>query len=306
MGVRTLKVPKERKGKRLDQFLAGELPGLTLARAQELLRSGRVRIRGKVAAAERKLWGGEEVEVDVPAPRAAAQVEGPPLQVLARSGDVVIVDKPPGLVVEPATGEVSMVELVAAAVPGIDVAGSSMPGVVHRLDRETSGCLALACTERGVAEMKAAFEARRVKKLYLALVLGEPPDQARLEGPYARDPRNPRLYTARVQSPRRAALSFRTLERLGQGCALVEVSLETGRTHQIRVQLSEAGLPLIGDPLYGPKEVRVHPAAAALGRLALHAERLEVTGLTDGPLRAQAPVPEDFGRALALLRGGTP
>ena len=140
-------------------------------------------------------------------------------------------------------------------------------------------------------------------KRYLTLVLGDPPDTARLEGPYSRSPENPRLFTTRVESARRAALSYEVRERFS-GAALVEVKLETGRTHQIRVQLSEAGFAVLGDPLYGPLEARAHPAAQSLGRLALHAARLRVEGLSArGYVAVEAPLPEDFGRALTLLRG---
>lgn len=190
-------------------------------------------------------------------------------------------------------------------VPGLSLE-RARPGVVHRLDRETSGCLVLARTDSAVAALDRAFQDKRVDKRYWTLVLGEAPGQGRLEGPYGRDPENPRKYTTRVRSARRAALSFEVRERL-VGATLLEVKLETGRTHQIRVQLSEAGHPVLGDAIYGPREARAHPAALALGRQALHALRLTLPHPSTGQeVRVEAPLPEDFQRALALLRRPAP
>ncbi|MBF5043928.1 RluA family pseudouridine synthase [Aggregicoccus sp. 17bor-14] len=303
MTIRKLTVTAENAGKRLDQFLMVALPGTALARARELITQGRVRIRGKQVKPLRRLWDGEEVEVDLPAPRALSQrAEGPRLPLLYEAPALVIVNKPSGYTVEPEGKAPSVVTLLASQMGGFDVGGQALPGVAHRLDRETTGCLALARTDAGLAQLQAAFQEKRVDKRYLTLVLGAPPDSARLEGPYARSPDNPRLFTTRVESARRAALTYEVRERFA-GAALVEVNLETGRTHQIRVQLSEAGFPVLGDPLYGPLEARAHPAAQALGRLALHAARLRIEGLSaKGHIAVEASLPEDFQRALAVLR----
>jgi 23S rRNA pseudouridine1911/1915/1917 synthase len=304
MAAQKLTVPREAAGERLDKHLSKQVPGLSLERARTLISQGRVRIRGKQCQPTRKLWGGEEIELELPPPRGAPRrpVEGPELPVLHDDEALVIVNKPPGLVVEPGGAEASVVELLAARLPPFDVEGVARPGVVHRLDRETSGCLVLARTDAAVAALDKAFQDKRVDKRYWTIVLGETPEQGRLEGPYGRDPENPRKYTTRVRSARRAALSFEVRERL-VGATLLEVRLETGRTHQIRVQLSEAGHPVLGDALYGPREAREHPAAQALGRQALHALRLTLPHpATDQELRVEAPLPEDFQRALALLR----
>jgi 23S rRNA pseudouridine1911/1915/1917 synthase len=306
MALRKLTVTAAHAGKRLDQFLTLALPGTALEHARALINQGRVRIRGKQVKPLRVLWGGEEVEVDLPAPRAPAKVEGPRIPLLYESPDLLVVNKPSGLTVEPEGKAPSVVTLVASQMGGFDVGGQALPGVAHRLDRETTGCLALARTDAGLAQLEAAFHEKRVDKRYLTLVLGEPPDSARLEGPYSRSPENPRLFTTRVESARRAALSYEVRERFA-GAALLEVKLETGRTHQIRVQLSEAGFPVLGDPLYGPLEARAHPAAQALGRLALHAARLRLEGLSaKGHIAVEAPLPEDFLRALAVLRAPVP
>lgn len=304
MAPQKITVPREAAGERLDKHLSKHVPGLSLERARKLIEHGQVRIRGKKCQPTRKLWGGEEIELDRPPPRAPPRrsVEGPDLPVLYDDEAMVIINKPPGIVVEPGGSEPSVVELLAARLPPFDVEGLAQPGVVHRLDRETSGCLAFARTDEAMAAIDRAFQEKRVDKRYWTLVLGEAPEQGRLEGPYSRDPKDPRKFTTRVQSARRAALSFEVRERL-HGATLLEVKLETGRTHQIRVQLSEVGLPVLGDAIYGPAEVRSHPAAQALGRQALHALRLSLPGPATGqPIQVEAPLPEDFQRALALLR----
>ncbi|MET0405288.1 MAG: RluA family pseudouridine synthase [Cystobacter sp.] len=306
MSPQTLSVPREAAGTRLDKFLSAHVPGLSVERARGLIDQGQVRIRGKKCQPTRKLWGGEEIELSLPAPRTAAPrrfVEGPPLPVLHDDAALLIVNKPAGLSVEPAGGNVpSVVECAAARLPPFDVEGQALPGVVHRLDRDTSGCLALARTDAAGAALERAFQEKQVEKRYWALVLGETPERERLEAPYGRDPRDPRRFTTKVRSARRAALSYEVRERL-RGATLVEVALETGRTHQIRVQLAEAGHPVLADALYGPEQTRTHPAAREVGRHALHALRLSLPGPATGArVSVEAPLPEDFQRALALLR----
>jgi 23S rRNA pseudouridine1911/1915/1917 synthase len=309
MSLQKIPVPREAAGERLDKFLSAHVPGLSLERARVLIAKGHVLIRGKKCQMTRKLWGGEEIELNSPAPRPPSRaqvqrsVEGPELPVLHDDAAMVIVNKPPGVVVEPNGSAPSVVELLAARLPPFDVEGLTLPGVVHRLDRETSGCLALARTDAAVAALDRAFQEKRVDKRYWALVLGETPERDRLEAPYGRDPKNPRLFTTKVRSARHAALSYEVRERL-RGATLVEVKLETGRTHQIRVQMTEAGYPVLGDSLYGPVETRTHPAAKEIGRHALHALRLSLPSpLTGEVVSVEAPLPEDFQRALAMLRG---
>ncbi len=297
MAAHRLTVPKPAPA-RLDVFLSKAVPGVSLERARALLAQGRVRVDGKVAKPARRLWGGEAVEVDLPAPRAAVRAGGPPLPLLYEDAHLLVVDKPAGLSSEDERGGPSVVSLLAAQVPGLDVGGVAQPGVAHRLDKDTTGCLALARTDEGLSRLQLAFEEKRVDKQYLALVLGAPPDAAALQGPYARDPRDPRRYTTKAPSARRARLSYRTVERF-DGFALLQVTLDTGRTHQIRVQLSEAGYPLLGDPLYGTRASREHPAAVALGRTGLHAVRLCLVGVADAAIDVSAPLPDDFRSAMS-------
>ncbi len=296
MPVRRVTVPKDVPPK-LDKFLAKAVPNLSIERARALLSQGLVKVNGKVAAPNRRLWGGEEVELHLPDAPEVQKVDGQAIEVLHETAQWLVVNKPAGLVVEPESGQVSVLELVATQRGPFHVGGAALPGVVHRLDKQTSGCLMFAKTDDGKHALEVAFEEKRIEKTYWALVLGTPPPSGRCDTPYARDPANPRKYTTQVESPRRARLSFRTLDGFDGTAALVEVSLETGRTHQIRVQLSELGFPVLGDPIYGPKAARAHPAALRLGRLALHAASLKVGDAQ--PIKASAP--DDFAAAVALL-----
>jgi len=290
-----LHVSGEDAGERLDRFLARAL-SVKVERARELVAQGRVRIRGRTCSPHRKLFGGEEVEVARPAPRAAAPAAGePPLPLLHDDADCLVVDKPPGLPVEPSRPGAPSVVGAASRLGRFDVGGRALPGLAHRLDRDTSGCLLLARHDRAVAALKAAFEAGRVEKTYLALVAGQPPEEGRLDTPYGRDPADPRRFTTRVASVRRARLGFAVRERLG-GAALLEVRLETGRTHQIRVQLAEAGYPVIGDAVYGVTH-------ALLGRQGLHAWRLAFPAPAGTAVAVEAPVAADLARAVEGLRG---
>jgi 23S rRNA pseudouridine1911/1915/1917 synthase len=287
-----VKVPFDAAGERLDRFLSGAL-SMPLERARSLVAAGRIRIRGRTCSPHRKLFGGEEVEVDRPAPRRVAPA-GPELAALYDDTDCLVVDKPPGLAVEPSGRGGPSAVGAASRLGAFDVAGRALPGLAHRLDRDTSGCLLLARHDRALAALKRAFEEGRVEKEYLALAAGAPPDSGRLDTPYGRSPADPRRFTGKVASARRARLSFRVERRLA-GAALLRVSLETGRTHQIRVQLAEAGWPVLGDPVYGI-------ASPAIARQALHAARLAFPRPADGArMEARAPLPDDLARAIEAL-----
>ena len=288
-------------GERLDKFLAHARPGTTPSQIDAWIVTGAIRIRGKVPKKLRRLHRGEVVELSRPEP-ARFDLGGKvaPLLVLHQSPAVVVINKPSGLAVEPA-GPVapSVVGGLARQLQGWSVEGQARPGVVHRLDKETSGCLMLARTDAAVAALKGAFDAGTIEKTYLVCVLGEAKPQARLDQPYGRDPKDPRRYTTRVRSARRAVLSYQTL-RVREGCSVLEVKLETGRTHQIRVQLGEAGLPVLGDPFYGPMAARTHPAGP--GRQALHAFRLAFPDPHSGRrVEVTAPIPDDLAATLRRL-----
>ncbi len=291
---RVLAVPRERAGDRLDRFLARELPA-TPERARELVNQGRVRIRGKRCSPVRKLFGGEEIEVLLPAPREVPRAASEPvLPVLADGPGFLVVDKPAGLPVLPAGPRSPSAVGAASALGAFDVDGRALPGLPHRIDRDTTGCLLLARTDASLAALLAAFQEGRVEKEYLALVAGAPPDEGRLDTPYARNPDDPRRFTTRVPSARRARLSFRVERRL-HGGALLRVRLETGRTHQIRVQLAEAGWPIVGDAVYGSP-------SPLIGRQGLHAWRLAFPNPSGGErVEAEAPVPADLAAAVEVM-----
>jgi 23S rRNA pseudouridine1911/1915/1917 synthase len=297
--IRRIEVPRARAGERLDRFLAAALPA-TPARARALVVSGRVRIRGRTCSPVRKLFGGEEIEVALPPPAAPlAAADGPSLPVLLDDADLLVVDKPPGLPVEPAGPRSPSAVGAASRIGHFDVAGVGSPGLPHRIDRDTSGCLLLARTDAALAALRGSFERGEVEKTYLALVAGDPPDALRLDTPYARDPCDARKFTTRVPSPRRARLRFEVERRL-PGAALLRIRLETGRTHQIRVQLAEAGWPVLGDGIYG----RPSPA---IGRQALHAWRLAFPRPSDGErVLVEAPVPADLSAAVEVIARSGP
>lgn len=298
MAVRRFTVPAD-SGPRLDAFLAKSLPGFSKAQLQQLLSAGKVKVNGKKAKPLRRIVGGEEVEVDMPETRAAPRsAQGPKLRALYEDAMWLVIDKPSGLTVEPEKNQASVVGLAAAQFKGFSVAGVAEPGVAHRLDKDTTGCLILSKTDDALLALQRAFEEKRIEKTYLALVWGKPPAAQSLDQPYGRHPEDPRRYTTRFPSARRARLSFKTLEQFGDDAALVEVDLDTGRTHQIRAQLADLGHPVLGDWLYGTAAAK----AAGFGRFALHAARLRCEGIADRTLAFESPLPEDFRSALEALR----
>jgi 23S rRNA pseudouridine1911/1915/1917 synthase len=297
-------VPRTARGLTLLRFLMSARHGLAEPRARALANAGSVRLDGKPVRPARKLWGGEALDIDWPSPEKVAPVEGPPIPVLYADDHVLVVDKPAGIVVEREGTTPSVVALIASREEGLDVGGQAEPGVVHRLDRETSGCLLLAKHDRAVGGLKSAFEQKLIEKSYSALVLGVPADTHRIDTVYGRSPDDARRFTTRVSSARKASLSFVVRERFPDA-AWLDVTLETGRTHQIRVQLAESGWAVLGDSLYGPVSTRTHPAAVAVGRQALHSRRIVFPHpITGERLVVEAPLPADFLTAVDVLRGG--
>ena len=284
-------------GTRLDRWLARQL-SIASSRAAELCATGKVRIRGKTCSPHRKLFGGEAVEVERPASRAPSAL-GPDLAVLHDDAACLVIDKPADLPVEPAGPRSTSVVGAASRLGAFSVAGGAAPGLAHRLDRDTTGCLLLARTDAALVALRKAFEAGLVEKDYLALVAVAGvglPDAGTLDTAYGRDPADPRRYTTRLRSARRARLSFRVEERLaGNQAALLRVRLDTGRTHQIRVQLAEAGWPVLGDATYGV-------ASPVIGRQALHAARLSFPSPLGAQVVVLAPLPADLAAAIQTLK----
>ncbi len=307
-------IPAELAGRRLDLALVALWPDLTRARAARLIAGGQVSVAGRAARPSARVRTGELVALVLPPPAPSGLVaQDLPLSVLHEDRDLLVLDKAAGMVVHPARGSPAGTVVNALLHRlGEGAPGGERLGLVHRLDKETSGCLVVAKREASLAALQAAFKARAVEKTYLALVHGVPAEQGRLDTPYGRHPRDRTRYTGRVAGGRRAVTAWRVRERFGAAAALLEVALETGRTHQIRVHLAEAGHPLLADAVYGGRrrEARlgegdpVRRAAAAVGRQALHAWRLAFDHPRTGrAMRFEAPLPGDFKAALAILRG---
>jgi 23S rRNA pseudouridine1911/1915/1917 synthase len=313
MESRTLVAPLEIAGQRLDVALTRLVPELSRSRVQQLVDAGDVRVDGRPAKAAARLRGGERLDVRLPDPEPLDVVaQDLPLSILFEDRDLLVLDKTAGMVVHPARG--ARHSTVVNALLHHLGAGEEGPiprlGLVHRLDRETSGCLVVAKTPPALAALQAAFKAREVEKSYLALCHGVLAPEGILDTPYARHPRDRTRFTSRLESARRAVTSWRVRESF-RGATLVDVRLHTGRTHQIRVHLAESGHPLLADATYGGvrREARLAPddpvrvAAASIGRQALHAARLAFRHPRSGKhLGFEAPLPADFERALRVLR----
>ena len=308
-GLRELQVPGSARGQRLDQYLASALEGLSRSRAAALVEGGHVSVEGAKVRPALRLRGGERLHVEIPPPpRSELKPERLPLSLLHEERSFVVVDKAPGVVVHPAAGNwaVTLVHGLLHRFGELGEGEAARPGLVHRLDKDTSGCLVVARTDAALAALQAAFKRRDVDKRYLALVHGQPrADEGRIETLYARHPRDRKRFTGKVKEGKPASTAWRVLERYPHA-ALLEVELLTGRTHQVRVHLSEAGWPLLADATYGARGKRapeVAEAEAALGRQGLHAWRLRFAHPDTGErLAFEAPLPADLAAALAALR----
>jgi 23S rRNA pseudouridine1911/1915/1917 synthase len=287
-------------GMRLDRYVADQLPELSRGTVQGLIESGCVRVDGQQRRPKFRMTPGEMVSVEIPPPRIDEILpDAIPLAIVYEDDDVIVVDKPAGMVVHPAPGHPrgTLANALLAHVPGISVGGSQRPGIVHRLDKDTSGLIVAAKTDRGRTALVTQWESRSVDKTYLALVSGSVRDEeAIIDAPIGRDPKN-RQRMAVVRSGRPALTTFHVAERFLDS-TLLEVSIETGRTHQIRVHLAFIGHPVVGDQLYG----RARLTDPRLNRQFLHAGALGFR-LPDGRrLRLEAPLPHDLQAVLEELR----
>lgn len=306
-----MRVDAECAGERLDRFLATRLPELSRSRVQNLIELGRVTVDGTACKSSHRVAAGESVNVEMLPPRTAGVEPEPiPLEVLYRDADVAVVNKPAGMIVHPGAGAASGT-LVSALLnrfggsAGLSsVGGPLRAGIVHRLDKGTSGALIVALKDAAHKELVEQFRHRLVQKTYLALLHGSiKGDFGKVEMPIARDLRRRSRMTARRREGRAARTDWRMLLRL-DGFSLVEADLHTGRTHQLRVHFSALGCPVVGDTLYGaPRQERVGTAMLPeLGRNFLHAARVRFSQPRTGEqIDVRAPLPGELRAYLSAL-----
>ena len=297
-------VDERGEGLRLDQAISFYVPAVTRSQASRLIQEGHVRAGSRIAQRSSRVYAGEHVEFSwSPAAPLAAAPEAMPLNIVYEDADLLVVDKPAGLVVHPAYGHTggTLVNGLLAHAGSLPDAGLAFrPGIVHRLDKDTSGLLAVAKTPLALAHIQQQFKRDIVTKAYLALVAGRPKDDAGvIDRPIGRDPRD-RKRMAVVPGGRPARTHWRVREELA-GYTLLQCRLETGRTHQIRVHLQAIGHPIVGDQVYGEQR-----HAQGLRRQFLHAHLLELQQPTTGqPLAFSSPLPEDLQAVLDRLRAKT-
>lgn len=292
------------EAQRLDKFLVNCLPEFSRARLQDLIRDGMVQVNGRPAVkGGQMLERPAEVMVLIPPPlRSSLEAETLPLEIIFENDDLMVVNKPAGMVVHPAAGHASgtLVNAALGHTPDLEgIGGEQRPGVVHRLDKDTSGLILLAKNERAHRWLQDQFRLRKVEKIYLALVDGHPPTPTgRIEAPIGRDPKQRKLMAVVQAAKGREAISeYRTLESFPQH-SLVEVHPITGRTHQIRLHMAFIGCPVSGDRIYGRSQ-----ASLPLKRHFLHAQRLAIRLPGDElPRTFQAALPGELKDVLEALR----
>lgn len=318
MTVRRFVLGPEVQRERIDKVLARLCEGISRATLQRWMEEGRVLLDGSVCLPRDRVRAGSVLEVDpgVAPPSVALPDPDVKFELLYEDEDLVVVDKPAGLVVHPARGhwQGTLVNGLLAR-PGFsrpaadprDPAGALRPGIVHRIDKDTSGTLVVAKTEFARENLKLQLQHRSVERRYLGITVGIPRSET-IRSTYGRDPRSRLRFTSRVQEGKSAVTHVGVLETFSNGrAALVECRLETGRTHQIRVHLSErAGTPLLGDKLYGKPQLAqdLEPVSRLLGRQALHASVLGFVHPRTGEIkRFETKLPDDMERAISALKG---
>ena len=318
MATHKLSVPDKSAGRRLDAVLAELLsPQISRSQVQRLAKDGAVLLDGRPARPSQKVAAGQAVEVRVPEPEPLEIMPEPmDLAVLYEDSDLIVVNKPPGLVVHPAPGHASH-----TLVHGLlhhcgdlsGIGGKLRPGIVHRLDKDTSGALVAAKGDMAHRGLVAAFAAGRVDKEYLALVHGTPPARGQADSGIGRHPKDRKRMSSAAKHAKPALSRWRVTRRFGQEASLLRVAIATGRTHQIRVHLSEAGYPVAGDRTYGGRRARqgltgsAGQALAAAKRQMLHAVCLGFDNPVSGQrIEVMAPLPPDFRAVLRALEHDHP
>jgi 23S rRNA pseudouridine1911/1915/1917 synthase len=315
--TRTHRVPPTASGERLDRFLAAAEPALSRNRVQGLIDEGHVTVNARPARASHRVREGDTVSVEVPQASPGTLVaESLGLVIVHQDDDIIIIDKPAGLVVHPGAGvrTGTLVHGLLHHDPALaGVGGEDRPGIVHRLDKDTSGLLVVARTASAHRALVDAMQRHAIQREYTAIVWGDPrEDEGTVDAPLGRDPRERKRMAVTRRGGRTAVTHWRAEERFGIATRL-RVRLQTGRTHQIRVHLAHIRLPVMGDPVYGGRRKRLSPDSAerslgatllgVLPRQALHASRLELTHPRTGDvLGFTSPLPPDLQHALEALR----
>jgi 23S rRNA pseudouridine1911/1915/1917 synthase len=315
MPIQTITVPNDGDDLRLDRFLASVL-AVSRSQLQRLIKDGCVLVAGRAAKSNQPVKPGQEISIEVPELIDAAPLpEALPLPIVYQDRDLIVVDKPAGMVVHPAAGHASGT-LVNALLHHVDdlsgIGGEKRPGIVHRLDKGTSGLMVVAKHDKSHEELARQFAEREVEKEYLALVWGEVMAGRRIDAPIGRDPNNRKkmasesLESNRMRRTRAAVTRIVRAEHFGRMLTMAQVAIHTGRTHQIRVHLSAIGHPIVGDALYGGVHRRVAGdlrAVTHLDRPFLHAAHLVFTHPEDGrKMEFLSALPEDLQKVLDELR----
>lgn len=302
-----LVVPEVARGTRLDRFVAAAPAVQTRSQAKQLIDGGHVRVDGAVRKSAHPLRPGARVEIEVPAPAPlAVEPEPLPLMVLYEDGDLLAIDKPPGMVVHPAPGarRGTLVNAIAYRLGLTEVGAPERPGIVHRLDRDTSGVMLVARTAKALEALARQFRERTIEKHYLAVVRGRlEPATGTIDRPIGRHPRERKRMSVHSRRGRAALTRWRVLERL-PGATLVRLTPTTGRTHQLRVHLAALGHPVLGDRVYGVLRRGEAPGTGGdLPRQALHAEEIRFTHPSSAErMVVRAPLPPDLEGLVARLR----
>lgn len=292
----------EHEGERLDRHVAGLVPeDVSRSQVQSWIKDGYVKVNGRTEKPGYRVLAGDALELTVPElGEAELEPEAIPLQIVYEDSDVIVVNKARGMVVHPAPGHRSGTLVNALLYHCRDlsgVGGERRPGIVHRIDKYTSGLIMAAKNDRAHQSLAAQLKQHTVTRRYLAIVHGElPHDHGTVDAPIGRDPKDRKRFAVNAKSGKRAVTHFRVLERAG-GYSYLELELETGRTHQIRVHMQFIGHPLVGDPVYGRSK------GITMDGQALHAAALGFQHPSSGErLLFEAPLPEDMGRVLEAIR----
>jgi len=313
MAAISLEVAADQVGERLDRYLASLVPGQSRSQIQRLIEQGQVSVAGRTAKANLAVKAGDRITVDVPeAAPSTAVAEDIPLTIVYEDPDLVVVDKPAGMVVHPAAGHDSgtLVNALLHRIKDLSgIGGELRPGIVHRLDKGTSGLMVVAKNDHAHESLSRQFAEREVEKEYGALVWGVVQAGRRIDLPIGRDPNDRQKMSARSRRARHAVTRI-TRARHYRGVTLCQVAIQTGRTHQIRVHLSAIGHPIVGDATYGGRKARIAAdlrPVLSLERPFLHAHRLVFTHPTDGRrMEFESPLPQDLQAVLDAIEALQP